>query len=83
LKFFSQIKTMMCNSNLNLFLLYKATRDGLSCKNFHSLRENQGPTICLIKSEFGKTFGGYAYPSWHSLEKGIYRDGKSFLFQLD
>jgi hypothetical protein len=71
------------NPNLNLSLLYKATRDGFSCKNFHSLCDNQGPTICLIKSEFGKTFGGYAHPSWQSLEKGSYSGGKSFLFQLD
>jgi hypothetical protein len=77
---------MMCNPILNLSLLYKATRDGFKAHDFHSLCDNQSPTICLIKSSLNKTFGGYAHPSWHSEEKDIRSQKpkcRSFLFQLD
>jgi hypothetical protein len=37
----------------------------------------------LIKSEFGKTFGGFAQPSWDAKKLQIFGTGKSFVFQLD
>jgi hypothetical protein len=37
----------------------------------------------LIKSEFGKTFGGYTNLPWYQKFKSIKGFGLSFLFQLD
>jgi hypothetical protein len=56
---------MLNNSDLKLNLIYRATRDGFRCKDFHDNCHYKGPTICVIKSEFGKTFGGYTNLSWH------------------
>ena len=73
----------MKNPNLNLVLIYKASCDGFKANDFHNRCDNQGPTICLIKSELGNTFGGYAHPSWHLMDDNIFGEGNSFLFQLD
>jgi hypothetical protein len=50
----------------SLNLLYRATRDGFQKVNFHKNSDNQGSTICLVKSEIGRIFGGFAEPSWNS-----------------
>jgi hypothetical protein len=73
---------MLNNENITLNLIYKGTRDGLTNNSFHSKCDNMGPTITLIKSEFGKTFGGYTNLSW-SKKGWISGTGKSFIFQLD
>ena len=63
-------------------LLYKGTKDGFKCSSFHSLCDNKGPTLTIIKSHSDKIFGGFINDSWHS--KGIYTySKKSFLFSLD
>ena len=51
---------------LKLKLLYKASRDGFEYSDFHSRCDNKGPTICLIKSEHEKTFGGFTNLNWNS-----------------
>ena len=45
--------------DVNFQLLYKASQDGWTAANFHTKCDNKGATITLIKSEFGKTFGGF------------------------
>jgi BTB/POZ domain-containing protein KCTD9 len=50
---------------LKLNLIYKAKRDGFTPGDFHSRCDNKGPTICVIKSEHGKTFGGFTNLSWN------------------
>jgi hypothetical protein len=37
----------------------------------------------VIKSEHGKTFGGFTNLSWNSSNRWIPGEGKSFIFQLD
>ena len=62
-------------------LLYRGTRDGKSCKDFHNKCDNKGPTICLYKSEKGYIFGGYAPISWKS--SGDWQElNDSFIFTL-
>jgi BTB/POZ domain-containing protein KCTD9 len=56
----------MNDSELKLNLLYKATKDGFRAINFHSRCDNKGPTISVIKSEQGKTFGGFTNLNWHN-----------------
>ena len=62
-------------------LLYRGTRDGKNCKNFHNKCDNKGPTICLYKSEKGYIFGGYAPISWTSSNKW-HKLNDSFIFTL-
>ena len=62
-------------------LLYRGTRDGKSCKDFHNKCDNKGPTICLYKSEKGYIFGGYSPISWKS--SGNWQKlNDSFIFTL-
>jgi hypothetical protein len=46
-------------TDLKLNLIHKGIRDGFKASDFHSRCDNKGSTICVIKSEHGKTFGGY------------------------
>ena len=53
-------------------LLYRASRNGWSACNFHSLCDHKGPTVTLVKSG-NYIFGGYTEKSW---------DGEYFLSTL-
>ncbi len=44
--------------------LYKATSNGFAAANFHSCCDNKGPTLTLIKTVAGHTFGGFTHTSW-------------------
>ena len=49
--------------------------------DFHSSCDNRGPTIVLIRSSDGKSYGGYTSVSWVS--NGSYRqDPQAFLFRM-
>ena len=65
----------------NMKLLYRGTRDGKTCKDFHNKCDNKGPTICLYKSEKGYIFGGYSPISWKSSGKWE-KHNESFIFTL-
>ena len=45
-------------------LLYQAKVHGFKGANFTSLCNNKGPTICFIKTDTGRIFGGYTPISW-------------------
>ncbi len=63
--------------------LYKATSNGFAAANFHSLCDNKGPSLTLIKTLAGHTFGGFTTTNWDS-SGGVYKqDYKSFLFSVD
>ena len=62
-------------------LIYRATRDGSTSKDFHKKCDNQGPTISLFKNDKGYIFGGYASISW--FDKGRHKSAPdSFIFTL-
>ena len=44
-------------------LLYRASRDGWAASNFHSICDNKGPTVTVMKSG-NNIFGGYTEQSW-------------------
>ncbi len=44
--------------------LYQATDHGFTADKFHSLCDNKGPTLTLIKTVAGHTFGGFTTVSW-------------------
>ncbi len=52
-------------TDLKLNLIYKGNWDGFDVSVFHSSCDNIGPTVCIIKSEVGKTFGGYTNLNWN------------------
>jgi BTB/POZ domain-containing protein KCTD9 len=74
---------MLNKSELKLNLIYKASRDGFKSTDFHSKCDFKGPTISLIQSEHGKTFGGYTNLNWSPKQGWIKGHCKSFIFQLD
>jgi hypothetical protein len=76
---------MMDLPELNLNLLYKTNNDEFNFTDFHNECDKKGPTICVVKSELGRTFGGFTNLIWDSsMNLGfIEGEGKSFIFQLD
>ena len=66
---------------LNGFLLYRATRDGFSAKEFHSKCDNRENTVTIIKNNLNFVFGGYTAATWNSAVNFI-SDPKTFIFSL-
>lgn len=65
-----------------LELVYKASRDGFTAKEFHLHCDGLGPTLVLCKSTDSSTiFGGYANLPWNS-GNGYVKDDKSWLFSM-
>ncbi|CAH3175697.1 unnamed protein product, partial [Porites evermanni] len=62
-------------------LCWRASRDGWSSSRFHSLCDEKGPTVTIVK--VGKyIFGGYTSLSWTSNCFGYQYDPQAFLFSL-
>ena len=45
-------------------LIYRASKYKCSAEKFHDIVDDRGPTIHIIKTEFGKVFGAYASKKW-------------------
>jgi len=72
---FSKIKKVFpSNKILKFNLIYRATRDGDTSKNFHSKCDFIGPNIILIKTKEDYIFGGFTTKSWKHLFKDINKD---------
>ena len=66
-------------------LLYRATRDGWGCPDFHGKCDDQGPTVVIIQSSNGYIFGGYTSASWSPPADGSDGDSycdETFLFSV-
>ena len=52
--------------NCQVTRLYRATdpNHGFTAAKFHSLCDNKGPTLTLIKTVDGHTFGGFTTACW-------------------
>ena len=66
---------------MKLELLYRASRDGWQCQDFHSRCDNKGATVTVIKCTGGFVFGGYADVSWRSTDSYTHST-QAFLFSL-
>lgn len=75
------IKSWIGKRGLRLELIYRGSRDGFTAKAFHTICDNQGPTLSLIKSEHDKVFGGYTSRSWQS-DNTFHKDEEAFVFSL-
>jgi hypothetical protein len=62
------------NRYIKLVLLYRATRDGDSSKDFHRICDLIGPNITLIKTKKGYIFGAFTIKSWKHNFKDIKKD---------
>ena len=60
------------SKDLKFELIYKASKNGDNAKNFHQNCDGKHPTVTIIKSRNGHTFGGY-------LSVPFFSDGESFL----
>lgn len=75
------IKDKLGKNNLNLILLYKATRDGDDAEIFHAKVGDTRNNITLIKTSEGVRFGGYTSQSWDGVN--IFKeDDSAFVFSL-
>ena len=73
------------NGNIKkINLIYRATEDGDTVKEFFSNCGEKGPTLSLIKTKKGRIFGGFSKAEWTN-KKGVVRlyDNNAFLFSLD
>lgn len=68
-------------------LIYKATVDGFSAKDFHSKCDFQGATLVIIKNNYGFIFGGFTSIPWSSpVPTNSYKDvfdEHAILFSFD
>lgn len=69
-------------NSLKLTTLFNAGDSGWSnVSAFHTSCDNKGPTIVLIRSKEGTSYGGYTSVSWNP--SGSYQaDAQAFLFRL-
>ena len=48
-------------------LLFRASEHNFSAKAFHQKCDNIEDTLVLIRTQFGKTIGGYTHYPWKSI----------------
>jgi len=62
-------------------LCWRASLHGWAAATFHSLCDNKGPTVTIVKDTNNNIFGGYTNIPWRS-ENRYKNDPKAFLFSL-
>jgi hypothetical protein len=65
----------------SLELLYRFTRDGNSHKELFPKIVDKGEIIAIIKSNFGKVFGGYSSVPYKAEDLHL-KDPKAFIFSI-
>ena len=66
-------------------LLYRATRDGFTAKDFHQKCDNFKNTLIVIKSTSDNILGGFASMEWNStstVDSKFVHDPSAFIFSL-
>ena len=48
-------------------LLFRASEHGFSAKEFHRWCDGKAPTLVVVRTNFGKTLGGYTPVPWKSV----------------
>lgn len=73
-------------SNLNLSLIYQATRDGFQSTSFHSKVDGRSGTLTVVKTVDSYIFGGFTFADWivNDNQKGwsFKTDTRAFIFTL-
>lgn len=55
------------NKPKNVELLYRASENGYTASNFHSKCDKIPNTLVLVRTEFGKTIGGFTQYNWNAV----------------
>ncbi|XP_067047367.1 uncharacterized protein [Acropora muricata] len=71
----------VAQSNGQWILCWRASLHGWAATTFHSLCDNKGPTVIIVKDTNNNIFGGYTSIPWRS-ENRYKNDPKAFLFSL-
>jgi len=74
------LKERLNRRHSTFVLLYRASRDGWTSSEFHSICDHEGPTVTVVKSG-DYVFGGYTEQSWKS-SGGYKHCTESFLFSF-
>lgn len=71
--------------NVSFQLLYRATRDGDTKKDFHRMCDNKSPTIFIFKTPNKFIFGGYTtvISNVTNTKEELIKDEKAFVFSLN
>ena len=69
------------NKNIKANLLYRASRDGDTPKDFHDKCDNKGSTFCIFHLDNGYIIGGYSSISWNKNGRAV-KDPKAFVCSL-
>lgn len=77
------LKTLFDNMEFSGKLLYRGSKNEFSASKFHSVCDNKGPTLTLVKSKLGYFFGGFAATSWNASSQSYVASSASFLFSLN
>lgn len=72
----------LLGSNVKLNLLFRGSYDGYKHEDFAARCHNKGKTLCIIKSDTQKIFGGYTPIPWDPREDAKHFDNTSFLFSI-
>ena len=74
------------NQNLEFKLLFKMSKDGYNCSDFHRCCDNKGETLLLFETDKNYKFGAYTPLNWVTPTSGEVNDpndNKTFLFSLN
>ncbi|ETO18936.1 hypothetical protein RFI_18307, partial [Reticulomyxa filosa] len=63
-------------------LLFRASKDGFGCSQFHAKCDNKGTTVTIVQSTIGNVFGGYTVLPWQASGGAYQQDAKAFIFLL-
>ena len=72
------------NTDMDFKLLYKVSRDGDRTSTFSEKVAGISPTLVIIHSKSGYTFGGYTSVEWNMTGYYSYKtDENAFIFSMD
>jgi len=83
IKFFKLLSSKLTENiaRCKFKLLYRASENKYLASTFHKFCDDHGPTITIIKSNFGNIFGGYTSIKWSS-DWEYHKDKNAFLFVI-
>jgi hypothetical protein len=66
-------------------LLFRASEHGFKAAAFHDKCDNFEDTLVLVKTQFGKTIGGYSHCRWNAVSNNwVHDEGRrAFLLSFD
>ena len=71
------------NKKIKFNLLFRKSRDGSDCSDFHRCCDKKGATLTIIETDKGYKFGGYTPLEWET-NNGLDKfDDATFLFSLN